>query len=908
MHFVAYAEERLELILRLRAQAGSRELVEPLRLDSLSLRFHLGTSLADLRVPVHVEPALEAVFAAAVKDLFYLLCLRHRSTLREHEYDQLLLLDGFDPQAARPVAFTPPASVTRDGVRRAFLEAPELHPALDSGLFASWIASGRPGRVLVGALNGLLRRARAEGSASERKEPTPYLAMLALRSLAEGTLATLHRITVGQPAGRVFQGAVGAGLLVLLRLAAREAGVAEGPGSALAEVATLPLPWLGGLRALPASGLACYGVAFLEPVLRAEKLGKKLLDGGSPDFIQREVSLEFANSREGLRKAGRAVGCAAVRGELLQLLRLVEKGRAPALALDGISPAQLFQSPGVLERVLTTPERRKELQSRAKSAAKGATNETARTLIEGIGRAAKEWRENESGCHLSAALVTARFSKAVAALACDVALDRGLDQAELALMHRSGAESEDGIAVEHERGKLYLLSVEESPLLQSRSRPPQMGHLFCDMKDFTKRTAFLKEAVVADFLSREFYGPILTAAASYQHGASHLADKGGIYLNNLLGDAVSFSGDIVSLIELTKDIRAALHSYGARLASEGSSEVVASTIASIEAKYAERVAELQAAIKSAQDALARGTLDPLSGEEPTHRLRVLNIEQQQLEDQRESNLSLASGERLEAGIFISHGAAPEVATFEDAVFGAIKVSIAEKINESARGTARNSSVRARIDSMLAQQLTERGRADLVCPLSVAIAQPLAISVTAGAERLLRRCLQENDLVGAESVLAESMRDFLQRLASQEEEVERGDIYNGGAAISEEALAAYLEARGSDLLFLRREIAVAELHPAIGEKFIFPMPALKLLFGVSPSAQSLQDLFVYVGRALFRGFEKTGGLGVYEIIPAQSEFFQLVARHQVASILAEHERSGGDEPVDSIGRMWAKVKA
>jgi len=38
------------------------------------------------------------------------------------------------------------------------------------------------------------------------------------------------------------------------------------------------------------------------------------------------------------------------------------------------------------------------------------------------------------------------------------------------------------------------------------------------MKDFTKRTAFLKEAVVADFLSREFYGPILTAAARQAQG------------------------------------------------------------------------------------------------------------------------------------------------------------------------------------------------------------------------------------------------------------------------------------------------------------------------------------------------------------------------------------------------------
>jgi len=47
------------------------------------------------------------------------------------------------------------------------------------------------------------------------------------------------------------------------------------------------------------------------------------------------------------------------------------------------------------------------------------------------------------------------------------------------------------------------------------------------MKDSPSGTAFLKEAVVADFLSREFYGPILTAAARQAQGAAHLADKGG---------------------------------------------------------------------------------------------------------------------------------------------------------------------------------------------------------------------------------------------------------------------------------------------------------------------------------------------------------------------------------------------
>src|SRR5207237_117683 len=78
---------------------------DTLRLDARTLRFHLGTSLADLRVPVHVDESVRAVLRSAVRDLFFLLALRHRSTLRESEYDSLILLDGFDPRAARQTSF-----------------------------------------------------------------------------------------------------------------------------------------------------------------------------------------------------------------------------------------------------------------------------------------------------------------------------------------------------------------------------------------------------------------------------------------------------------------------------------------------------------------------------------------------------------------------------------------------------------------------------------------------------------------------------------------------------------------------------------------------------------------------------------------------------------------------------------
>src|SRR5205085_3341485 len=131
-------------------------------------------------------------------------------------------------------------------------------------------------------------------------------------------------------------------------------------------------------------------------------------------------------------------------------------------------------------------------------------------------------------------------------------------------------------------------------------------------------------------------------------------------------------------------------------------------------------------LKSAQDAQRKGTLDPLSGEEPGTRIQTLRGEQQKLDDERETELSLATGEKLEAGIFISYGAAPEVATFEDHIFGQIKVSIAEKINESARGTARNGGVRARVDAILESERKRLGRPALACPRHVLVSQQLSM--------------------------------------------------------------------------------------------------------------------------------------------------------------------------------------
>ena len=882
---MGYASERLALWPRLRRAADGRSLTELLRPDARALRFHLGTSLADLTVPVAVDGALTALFARAALDLFYLLCMRHRGALRPAEYDQLLLRDGFDPQVLRPIAYSAPASVTREGIRQTFAEAAELHPALDGGLVASWIAQGRPGRTLLGALNTLFSRAREEGAASEPREPTDYLALLALRAHADGAIEPLRAVPIA-PA-RQLCGAVAAGLLLAMRLAAREAGLSlDDPRI---EACLSPLPWLAGGRQLWGSGFAGYGAAFAEAPVQLEPKIARLLAGAAPEQIAREALAELTGSgREIALRAERACALGALRAELFASLKLVEAGRSPLLQFDGMGLAQLFGQPGALERAMGAADKRKELQARAEQKAQSCQHPQARTRMDRIAQAAAEWTDEHPGQGwLSPGDAHKRVSQAIAALAVDLASDRLVEQAESALAHRSGAESEDGLAAEYDRGRLYWFGFGGDPVLARRAGPMQMGHLFCDVKDFTKRTAMLKEAVVADFLQREFYQPILTAAARHHHGAAHLGDKGGLYLNNLLGDAVSFSGDISALVELASDIRAALQAYARRLDGDAHRDVVARSARDIEARVAGRRALLERQAGLASQALARGTVDPESGEEPRTRLRALHQELARLEEEREQELALVRGEKLDAGIFISYGAAPEVATFEDHVFGSIKVAIAEKINESARGTARNGGVRARVESALAAARLQKQAPDLPCPLQVFLAQPLSIPISSEQESRVHSALDHGDLDAAEMALRESVHAFVQRLSNDGPNAGGGDIYNGGAALSEEALAAYLAARANEeLVVLHRELTVFAMHPELTDRLVFPQQQLSLVMLIDRESGGLVELFVYSGRALFRGLEKSGGMGVYEMVPRGSLFFTLLAQHHLPAWLAE----------------------
>jgi hypothetical protein len=121
-----------------------------------------------------------------------------------------------------------------------------------------------------------------------------------------------------------------------------------------------------------------------------------------------------------------------------------------------------------------------------------------------------------------------------------------LDDREL-LKHR------DELEEEYEKGRIYRLATDARPFLQDLTVKKE-GHLFMDLRGFTQRMCRSKEITMADFMLKGFFLPVLETAKKYYANE-------GVKLNNLVGDAFSFSGRIKSLISLAQELREIFDRY-----------------------------------------------------------------------------------------------------------------------------------------------------------------------------------------------------------------------------------------------------------------------------------------------------------------------------------------------------------
>jgi hypothetical protein len=219
------------------------------------------------------------------------------------------------------------------------------------------------------------------------------------------------------------------------------------------------------------------------------------------------------------------------------------------------------------------------------------------------------------------------------------------------------------------------------------------------------------------------------------------------------------------------------------------------------------------------------------------------------------------GEGLEAGVFISHGAAPLVITIDDEVFGRSRVAIADKINESARGTARAPAARARADAALARERAARKIPALGHAWSVFVGQPLQIAVPTETEGAALRAARAGDLPGAMRALAGPVREALESAAREQGE-RPGDVYNSGAALSEDALTAFLAELAGTRTVRRVEVAPDQIPDRLRSRWFFGAEPQSLVVCLGPDGR-VHEMFRRVGTAAFKGL---GNVVVWELCP------------------------------------------
>lgn len=350
-----------------------------------------------------------------------------------------------------------------------------------------------------------------------------------------------------------------------------------------------------------------------------------------------------------------------------------------------------------------------------------------------------------------------------------------------------------------------------APAALATSHGEPIGHLFADLKGFTALTASLREVEVRQFLRSSFYEPLLRLAKEYYKGGSELADRGGIRLNNLLGDALSLSGEPLDLLEFAERATALVRDEGRELMSKRR------TAGAARAGEDQRI-RLEAEAGQLRQRSARGTLDDAG----RRRLAEIEASLADLSPVRDT------GPELDFGFFVSFGAPPVELSIADDVFGKVFVALAEKINESARGVERSGAVGEAIEGAVAALGGHPPAFRVHVGPAIVGAMPSA---------LFEAWPTSPDDVDA---VAQTLRSLVTFRAGTA-------LYNGGIGLSGETAAAILA--GEATFWRGKREALADVLP--GRSILEPRQHFVRVTGRDGSARLLR----FCGRVQMKGFRE-----------------------------------------------------
>lgn len=879
----------------------------PWMLEPGQLRFKHGDTLAELKIPYHLGGEDEAVIEKAVLSLIALFMKRYEYAGKERrsEPDSRQPLAGFSP-TLRDRTYRTDMFIADSLERKTAEDILAAAPYADSAMLGLWLGSDGHGRKFLKWVLNIFDKALKDEARAGGEEPTSYLAMLVMVAVIrkkkdkvkEFKIKGLSYDKVELAIGLIMYASLRSAVLNLVETLAASQVAYHNPASMMLLLSALsPKSFIVISSSLTSTSLNPYGVG-VDAIEAVASVIPPLSGTAAQSDVVETVYQKINNTPAAMDAVRQQCEISEFRAEAAKYLSEVDCPGSETHAQlfdiyyedrlikqflsDQKAPLSFAKALDDVKKQFSKDARRTEIITSFQKYLTSFKKTMLDMLLGGDKKdSADAIKQVISGC------LAVRFDDHVEVFQN---LMRGY------MADRREEFDHNTLVEEYNRGRLYRFSSDDRPILKVLSIEAE-GQLFIDMKDFTRKTFKVKEIAMADFMKEYFYKPILKAASKYKVGSGFVTDENGIRLTNMPGDAAIFSGGIENLVNLARDISHIIRGYRLQLLRKlppGSDQGI------IEAVHKDFEAK-RAAFKKTHDELNKAADMKETGIEA--RLIALGEEEHRLENTYRDELEAAVKNELEAGLYISYGSKSETAVIEgvEEFAGTVKVAIGEKINEAARGTFRHPLVRAKLELLLENERLVRDDKTLSYPFDIYIDRIYSLRMPPELDRAFEKLVLTRKQSAAEAMYRVMANEYMSDLkkivagdtfASLRLISSTTDLYNKGQAISAAALDAYIKETRATKRFFKKIVQPSELAVEIRNTFFFPVQPLDFIFGVEKTKGVEQiEGFYRAGEVVFKGFEATGPIAVYEMLYGDSPFMREFLNRHVRQWAKDAEREG-----------------
>ena len=883
--FQDYNNDRLLLFEPLLENKEGFLLGKPWLFDPAQIRFKLGETLSDLKIPYHLGKEDDEIIEESITSLVSILKERYHKEEGESEMRQQRTFSAVTKVKSESLLDTTYwiGVFKQDSLEKKLAEnILNTTPLMDGAILKRWLDKDGKGQLLLQWMSEIMEKTLSEEAGSEGGEMTTYMALLGIIAAIRKKKERIKDVNIKNTSLERIDLATGFAVFMTLRTALdalfikiknSESIYCNPATETVLKSAVIPESFLLIPSVLLNSSLNPYGI-------RSETI--QTISPYIPE--PSEWSADFAevieSAYKGIRKDKRAVEelssyclTTRIRGHIIDYLMQYDlpgtKGHEQFYDLYREDRQMQLRDPKTLAALSSHLT---ELTTKyAKDRERVQKFSSFQKLIETLQKPKDiaRWAKSDEGVGIIKDKI-----RGVLAHKLDSHAGQFTRGSSEAMVNRREKFSAELLLEEFNNGRLYRFSNDRREILRGLSIV-QEGQLIIDMKDFTKKTLKLKEIAMADFMKENFYEPILNAAKKYGVDKGLVDKESGISLNGLPGDAAIFSGGVDNLISLAEDISRIIKEYRAKV-KEKFLPKLDKHIQTIHEKYLnekKRVAEEKEDLKE------------LAGDDES--LITLGDEVEELiNDISREELEAAITEEMDAGLFITYGVKAETMLLEvkDASTDApVKVAIGEKINEASRGTSRSQPVMNKLAMLLDREKAQRNNPDLLNPFEVHIDKIYSIRITRKLEDMLESDLGDRDRSEKSELIDKLIEEYINDLEKLRQDMPPSSlkaldistqIYNKGHALSKEALNAYIKETTGRKFFFKKELRTSEFDIAIQEKFFFPNNQLELWFGVEIK-KGKEKVFIFsrTGELVFKGFESSPPTEIYEILDSDGTFYK-----------------------------------